>query len=298
MRYLQAARALGDALIVGAQRRRIGAAQQGAGAADHAASASAPRCWRRSTCVDAVVIFDEDTPATIIGALQPDVLVKGADWAADQIVGRDTVEARGGRVVRVPVEEGYSTTRSSRRCARRIAGQLVLDGRFDLRHDARRMIVMLCSLRACASAFANTSSRPSDDHRVAVRHDIGALRPSACDTSGAHDRRCERCLRQRDARSGSVGSTRVVNGDSARSRSRRGTMRVPALPNRAMSLVHLQFADAPRAAQDGRRPARDGCARRAGQRPDAAGEGAVRGCRRRARTASCSSCRPTPTSSA
>ena len=55
-------------------------------------------------------VFDEDTPAEIIAALQPDVLVKGADWAADQIVGRDIVEARGGRVVRVPVEQGYSTT--------------------------------------------------------------------------------------------------------------------------------------------------------------------------------------------
>jgi rfaE bifunctional protein nucleotidyltransferase chain/domain len=62
-------------------------------------------------CVDAVVIFDEDTPAEIIRACQPDVLVKGADWPADQIVGRDTVEARGGRVVRVTVEPGHSTSR-------------------------------------------------------------------------------------------------------------------------------------------------------------------------------------------
>ena len=61
-------------------------------------------------CVDAVVIFDEDTPAEIIRRVQPDILVKGADWPADQIVGRDTVEGRGGRVVRVPVEQGYSTT--------------------------------------------------------------------------------------------------------------------------------------------------------------------------------------------
>ena len=61
-------------------------------------------------CVDAVVLFDEDTPADIIHAIQPDILVKGADWPADQIVGRDTVEARGGRVVRVAVEQGYSTT--------------------------------------------------------------------------------------------------------------------------------------------------------------------------------------------
>ena len=55
-------------------------------------------------------IFDEDTPADIITRVQPDVLVKGADWAADQIVGRDTVEARGGKVVRIPVEQGWSTS--------------------------------------------------------------------------------------------------------------------------------------------------------------------------------------------
>ena len=47
------------------------------------------------------MIFDEDTPHEIISRLQPDILVKGADWAADQIVGRDIVEARGGRVVRI-----------------------------------------------------------------------------------------------------------------------------------------------------------------------------------------------------
>jgi bifunctional ADP-heptose synthase (sugar kinase/adenylyltransferase) len=56
------------------------------------------------------VQFDEDTPAEIVRAIQPDVLVKGADWPADQIVGRDTVEARGGRVIRVAVEQGYSTS--------------------------------------------------------------------------------------------------------------------------------------------------------------------------------------------
>jgi bifunctional ADP-heptose synthase (sugar kinase/adenylyltransferase) len=57
-----------------------------------------------------VTVFDEDTPHDIIAAVQPDVLVKGADWAADAIVGRDVVEARGGRVVRVAVEQGHSTT--------------------------------------------------------------------------------------------------------------------------------------------------------------------------------------------
>lgn len=61
-------------------------------------------------CVDAVVVFDEDTPFAIISAVQPDVLVKGADWAEDKIVGRDVVEARGGRVIRMPIEQGWSTT--------------------------------------------------------------------------------------------------------------------------------------------------------------------------------------------
>ena len=55
-------------------------------------------------------MFDEDTPHEVITALQPDVLVKGADWAEDAIVGRDIVEGRGGRVVRVTIEPGYSTT--------------------------------------------------------------------------------------------------------------------------------------------------------------------------------------------
>ena len=60
-------------------------------------------------------IFDEETPAAIIAALQPDVLVKGADWAHDAIVGRDIVEARGGRVVRVARGAGLlDVARSSR----------------------------------------------------------------------------------------------------------------------------------------------------------------------------------------
>ena len=57
-----------------------------------------------------VVVFDDETPQVIINRLRPDVLVKGADWAADAIVGRETVEAGGGKVVRVPVEAGWSTS--------------------------------------------------------------------------------------------------------------------------------------------------------------------------------------------
>jgi rfaE bifunctional protein nucleotidyltransferase chain/domain len=61
-------------------------------------------------CVDRVVIYDEPTPAALIEALLPDVLVKGADWAEDEIVGRATVTGRGGRVVRVPLIAGRSTS--------------------------------------------------------------------------------------------------------------------------------------------------------------------------------------------
>jgi len=60
--------------------------------------------------VDAVVIFDDRTPREMITGLLPDVLVKGGDWPGDQIVGREEVEAAGGRVVSVPVVPGYSTS--------------------------------------------------------------------------------------------------------------------------------------------------------------------------------------------
>jgi D-beta-D-heptose 7-phosphate kinase/D-beta-D-heptose 1-phosphate adenosyltransferase len=109
VRYLQSARGLGDALIVGLNadasvRRNKGPSRPINSERERAELVAA------LACVDAVLLFDDDTPAAIIRSIQPDVLVKGADWAADQIVGRDTVEARGGRVVRVEVEKGYSTT--------------------------------------------------------------------------------------------------------------------------------------------------------------------------------------------
>jgi rfaE bifunctional protein nucleotidyltransferase chain/domain len=109
VKYLQDARALGDALIVGVNsdasvRRNKGPSRPINPEAERAEMLAA------LAAVDAVVIFDEDTPAEIVRALQPDILVKGADWAADQIVGRDTVEARGGRVIRIPLEQGHSTT--------------------------------------------------------------------------------------------------------------------------------------------------------------------------------------------
>ena len=109
VRYLRAARAEGDALVVGLNSDRSVRAIRGP------SRPITPEHERAEIltalgCVDAVVIFDEATPAEIIRRVQPDVLVKGADWGVGEIVGRDTVEARGGRVVRVPVEPGWSTS--------------------------------------------------------------------------------------------------------------------------------------------------------------------------------------------
>jgi len=110
VRYLHRARALGDALIVGINSDRSVRANKGAGR-PVTPEAERVEILESLRCVDATVVFDEDTPQQLIVALQPDVLVKGADWAADTIVGRDVVETRGGRVVRTPIEAGYSTTR-------------------------------------------------------------------------------------------------------------------------------------------------------------------------------------------
>lgn len=109
VRYLAEARRHGDALIVAVNSDRSVRANKGPDRPIHPAAERA-EVVAALAVVDAAVVFDEDTPLEIIGALQPDVLVKGADWPADQIVGRDVVEARGGVVIRVPVEEGHSTT--------------------------------------------------------------------------------------------------------------------------------------------------------------------------------------------
>jgi D-glycero-beta-D-manno-heptose 1-phosphate adenylyltransferase len=118
VRYLSAARALGDALVVGVNSDRSVRANKGP------TRPLNPEHERVEVllalcCVDAAVIFDEETPHVLIVRLQPDVLVKGADWAADNIVGRDVVEARGGRVVRMPIEAGFSTTELIRRASGR-----------------------------------------------------------------------------------------------------------------------------------------------------------------------------------
>ena len=117
LRYLRAARALGDALIVGVNSDRSTRANKGP---ERPITPEDERSELLAAlaCVDGTVIFDEETPHDLIAALQPDVLVKGADWAEDAIVGRDIVEARGGRVVRINIEPGYSTTRIVERIRR------------------------------------------------------------------------------------------------------------------------------------------------------------------------------------
>ena len=106
---LEAARALGDVLIVGmnsdasvrelkGERRPVVCDRERA------------EILAALECIDAVVIFNDLTPRETIVALLPDVLVKGGDWAGDQIIGRNEVEAAGGRAVSVAVVPGYSTT--------------------------------------------------------------------------------------------------------------------------------------------------------------------------------------------
>jgi D-beta-D-heptose 7-phosphate kinase/D-beta-D-heptose 1-phosphate adenosyltransferase len=109
VRYLAAARALGDALIVAVNSDRSVRANKGPSRPINPEEERA-ELLAALACVDAVTVFDEDTPHDVIAAIQPDLLVKGADWGPDNIVGRDIVEARGGRVVRVELTKGFSST--------------------------------------------------------------------------------------------------------------------------------------------------------------------------------------------
>ena len=115
--YLEKARALGDALVVGLNTdASVGALKPGRPVQDEYARA---RILASLAFVDAVVLFGEPTPAALIALVQPDVLVKGDDYAPETIVGYDTVTARGGQVLTVPLVPGYST---SRLIARVLAG--------------------------------------------------------------------------------------------------------------------------------------------------------------------------------
>lgn len=114
VRYLASARALGDALVVGLNddasvRRLKGPGRPILAAAERAEVLAA------LAAVDHVIFFADDTPRALIAALRPDVLVKGADWAPADIVGADEVRAVGGRVERIDLVPGVSTTELLRR---------------------------------------------------------------------------------------------------------------------------------------------------------------------------------------
>jgi len=109
IQLLEAARAMGDALVVGLNGDESVRTLKGAGRPVIPEQERA-EILAHFDCVDAVVVFDELTPQKTVAALLPDILVKGGDWPGNQIVGREEVEAAGGRVVLIEVVEGYSTT--------------------------------------------------------------------------------------------------------------------------------------------------------------------------------------------
>ena len=110
VKLLERARRYGDVLVVGINSDRSVRALKGpgrpvVGQRDRALVLAALES------VDYVTIFNERTPQRLVEALRPHVLIKGADWAASDIVGRDTVQRRGGKVIRFPLLKGYSTSR-------------------------------------------------------------------------------------------------------------------------------------------------------------------------------------------
>lgn len=106
--YLSQAKKLGDILVVGLNSDRSVQKLKGEGR-PLTPQEDRARVLTALGMVDYVCIFEEKTPARLIQAVVPDVLVKGSDYQPDEIVGRDTVEAAGGKVVSVPLVEGFST---------------------------------------------------------------------------------------------------------------------------------------------------------------------------------------------
>ena len=109
VQYLEDARALGDFLVVGLNSDESVARLKGPSRPLQSLEARAMVLLGLKS-VGAVISFDEDTPARLIEQIQPDVLIKGGDYALDQVVGRDTVEKRGGRTAIIPFLEGHSTS--------------------------------------------------------------------------------------------------------------------------------------------------------------------------------------------
>lgn len=108
--YLQQAAALGHRLVVGLNSDASVRRQQKAPERPLNNEESRALVLAALRCVDAVVVFDDDTPLHLITAIMPDVLVKGGDWSVDRIVGADVVKAAGGTVHSLPLVDGFSTT--------------------------------------------------------------------------------------------------------------------------------------------------------------------------------------------
>lgn len=106
---LHACRQLGDRVIVGLNSDASVKRLKGPSRPVHGQQSRA-LVLAALEAVDAIVVFEEDTPLRLIEAIHPDVLVKGGDWAPEKIVGADVVQQYGGRVVSVPYLDGYSTT--------------------------------------------------------------------------------------------------------------------------------------------------------------------------------------------
>lgn len=108
--YLSKARDLGNALVLGLNTdssvKRLGKSPERPINHEQARAT----VLAALECIDAIVLFDEDTPLELIKFVQPDVLVKGNDYKPEQIAGYDVVKAKGGEVVTIPLLEGFSTT--------------------------------------------------------------------------------------------------------------------------------------------------------------------------------------------
>lgn len=113
-RYLYSARALGDYLIVAVNSDHSVKAIKGP---DRPVTSEQERAELVAAlgCVDGVIIFDQEDPLKVIQHLVPHILVKGGDWAEDEIIGADVVKGAGGEVRRIPFESGYSTTQIIRK---------------------------------------------------------------------------------------------------------------------------------------------------------------------------------------
>ena len=159
---LQKARALGGKLIVGMNsdssvRRIKGADRPVFNESERSAMLLALEC------VDEVRIFDESTPETLIEEIEPDVLVKGGDWQESEIIGAEFVKSRGGKVISIPLVEGYSTTAiverlSSKRPVHRPAGSDTIQNSLDQHAEVFKELnaTVLDSIEECALILKNT----------------------------------------------------------------------------------------------------------------------------------------------